>query len=46
VFGIIGVILILRNISAQHAVRKFAWEAVNFQEKMEETSKAMQKQTE
>jgi hypothetical protein len=46
VFGIIGAILIIMNISAQITARKSTKEAVNFQKKMEETSKAMQKQAE
>jgi MFS family permease len=46
VFGIIGAILIIMNISAQYSARKFAREAVKFREKMEETSKAMKKQAE
>jgi len=46
VFGIIGAILILMNISAQITARKFSREAVKFREKMEETSKAMKKQAE
>jgi hypothetical protein len=46
VFGIIGAILIIINISAQITARKFTKEAVKFQEKMEETSKAVQKQAE
>ena len=46
VFGIIGAILIIMNISAQITARKFSREAVKFREKMEETSKAMKKQAE
>src|SRR4030043_396690 len=46
VFGIIGAILIIMNISAQMSARKFSREAVKFQEKMEETSKTMKKQVE
>lgn len=46
VFGIIGVILIILNISAQMSARKLSKEAGKFQEKMEETSKAMKKQVE
>ena len=46
VFGIIGAILIIMNISAQYSARKFAREAVKFQQKMEETSKGMKKQAE
>jgi type VI protein secretion system component VasK len=46
VFGIIGAILIIINISAQMSARKFSREAVKFQEKMEETSKTMKKQVE
>jgi len=46
VFGIIGAILIIMNISAQITARKFSREAVKFREKMEETSKAMKKQVE
>jgi hypothetical protein len=46
VFGIIGAILIIINISAQITARKFTKEAGKFQEKMEETSKAMKKQAE
>jgi hypothetical protein len=46
VFGIIGAILIIMNISAQYSARKFSREAVKFREKMEETSKAMKKQAE
>ena len=46
VFGIIGAILIIMNISAQMTARKFSREAVKFREKMEETSKAMKKQAE
>ncbi|MCJ7786225.1 MAG: YIP1 family protein [Desulfobacterales bacterium] len=46
VFGIIGAILIIMNISAQITARKFSREAVKFKEKMEETSKAMKKQAE
>jgi hypothetical protein len=46
VFGIIGAILIIMNISAQITARKFSREAGKFREKMEETSKAMKKQTE
>jgi type VI protein secretion system component VasK len=46
VFGIIGALLIIINISAQMTARKFSREAVKFKEKMEETSKAMKKQAE
>ena len=46
VFGIIGAILIVMNISAQITAKKFSREAVKFREKMEETSKAMKKQAE
>ena len=46
VFGIIGAILIIMNISAQMSAKKFSREAVKFREKMEETSKAMKKQAE
>jgi hypothetical protein len=46
VFGIIGAILIIMNISAQMSARKFSKEAVKLREKMEETSKAMKKQAE
>ena len=46
VFGIIGAILIIINISAQMSARKFSREAVKFREKMEETSRAMKKQAE
>ena len=46
VFGIIGAILIIMNISAQMSARKFSREAVKFREKMEETSKAVKKQAE
>jgi hypothetical protein len=46
VFGIIGAILIIMNISAQMTAKKFSREAVKFREKMEETSKAMKKQAE
>jgi hypothetical protein len=46
VFGIIGAILIIMNISAQMSARKLTKEAGKFQEKMEETSKAIKKQAE
>jgi hypothetical protein len=46
VFGIIGAILIIMNISAQMSARKLSKEAGKFQEKMEETSKTMKKQVE
>jgi len=46
VFGIIGAILIIMNISAQMSAKKFSREAVKFREKMEETSRAMKKQAE
>jgi len=46
VFGIIGAILIIMNISAQMTSRKLSKEAVKLREKMEETSKAMKKQAE
>jgi hypothetical protein len=46
VFGIIGAILIIINISAQITAKKFSREAVKIQEKMEETSKAIKKQAE
>ncbi len=45
VFGIIGAILILLNISAQFAARKIAHELPKMQKEMEEASKAIQKQT-
>jgi type VI protein secretion system component VasK len=46
VFGIIGAILIVMNISAQMTAKKLSRETVKFREKMEETSKAMKKQAE
>ncbi len=46
VFGIIGAILIIMNISAQITAKKFSREAVKFQEKMEQTSKTLKKQAE
>ena len=46
VFGIIGAILIIMNISAQITAKKFSRESVKFREKMEETSKAIKKQVE
>ena len=46
VFGIIGAILIILNISGQITARKHSREANKFREKMEETSKAMKKQAE
>ena len=46
VFGIIGAILIIMNISGQMTARRASREAVKFREKMEETSKAMKKQAE
>jgi type VI protein secretion system component VasK len=46
VFGIIGAILVILNISAQMSARKFSRKAGKLQERMEETSKAMKKQTE
>jgi hypothetical protein len=46
VFGIIGAILIIMNISGQLTARKLSREAVKLREKMEETSKAMKKQAE
>jgi hypothetical protein len=46
VFGIIGAILIIMNISAQMTAKKLSRETVKFREKMEETSKAMKKQAE
>ena len=46
VFGIIGAILIILNISAQMSARRFSRETIKFREKMEETSKAMKKQAE
>ncbi len=46
VFGIIGAILIIMNISGQYSARKFSKEAVKIQKQMEETSKTMQKQAE
>jgi len=46
VFGIIGAILIILNISGQITARKYSREANKFREKMEETSKAMKKQAE
>src|SRR4030043_12919 len=46
VFGIIGAILIIMNISAQITARKFSRETGKFRERMEETSKTMKKQVE
>jgi len=46
VFGIIGAILIIMNISAQYSARKFSKEAVKIQKQMEETSKTIQKKAE
>ena len=46
VFGIIGAILILLNITAQISARKFSREAGKFQQRMKETSEAMKKQAE
>lgn len=46
VFGIIGAILIILNISAQMSARRFSRETIKLREKMEETSKAMKKQAE
>src|SRR4030042_530249 len=46
VFGIIGAILIIMNISAQITARKFSRETGKFRERMEETSKALKKQVE
>lgn len=46
VFGIIGAILIILNISGQITARKYSREANKFREKMEETSKAMKQQAE
>ncbi len=46
VFGIIGAILIILNISAEFTARRVAVEAKKFQKEMEEASKVMQKQAE
>jgi hypothetical protein len=46
VFGIIGAVLAIINVSAQYAVRQSAREAAKFQTEMEKASKAMQKQLE
>jgi hypothetical protein len=46
VFGIIGAILIIMNVSGQMTARKASREAAKFKEKMEETSKTMKKQAE
>lgn len=46
VFGIIGAILIILNISGQITARKYSREAGKLRERMEETSKAMKKQAE
>jgi len=46
VFGIIGAIFIILNISAQMSAGKVSREAGKFRERMEETSKAMKKQAE
>ena len=45
-FGIIGAILAILNISGQMTARRASKEAVIFQERMEEASKAMKQQTE
>jgi hypothetical protein len=46
VFGIIGALLAIMNVSAQYAARQSAREAAKFQSEMEKASKAMQKQLE
>jgi hypothetical protein len=46
VFGIIGAILIILNISGQIAARKYSRQADRFRKNMEETSRAMKKQAE
>jgi hypothetical protein len=46
VFGIIGAILIILNISGQITARKYSREAGKLRERMEETSKALKKQAE
>jgi len=46
VFGIIGAILIILNISGQIRARRYSREANKFRENMEETSRAMKKQAE
>jgi hypothetical protein len=46
VFGIIGAILIILNISGQITARKYSRETSKLREKMEETSKAMKRQAE
>jgi hypothetical protein len=46
VFGIIGAVLAIMNVSAQYTLRQSAREAAKFQTEMEKASKAMQKQLE
>jgi hypothetical protein len=46
VFGIIGAILIILNISGQITARKYSREAGKLREKMEQTSKALKEQAE
>jgi hypothetical protein len=46
VFGIIGAILIILNISGQIRARRYSREANKFRENVEETSRAMKKQAE
>ncbi len=46
VFGIIGVILILLNITGEIRSRRMVREACKFQKQMEETTKEVQKQVE
>jgi hypothetical protein len=46
VFGIIGAILIILNISGQMTARKYSREAGKLREKMEQTSKALKEQAE
>jgi hypothetical protein len=46
VFGIIGAILIILNISGQITARRYSKQVNKFRQNMEETSKAMKKQAE
>lgn len=45
VFGIIGVLLIVLNVSGQFAARRMAGEAEKFQKQMQDATKAIEKQT-
>jgi len=46
VFGIIGAMLIIMNLSAEYSARKVSKGAVKIQKQIEETSKTMEKQAE